>query len=519
MIDKLKSYKKLKKISEKPIDLTKKDIFTTERIKKMQINCLDYTFFYATEQIDEEIIEILFNLAKETDAISKMIDMQNGEIINGYLNCPSENRQVLHSATRDIFENKNTSIKAEKASKLAYEEILKLEKFLSEINKKNKFQNLVQIGIGGSYLGPKALYEALKKYGQKNKKIYFISNIDPDESSYILNNIDLSKTLFVSVSKSGTTLENLTNEEIVRIKLKEKGLNPKEHIVSVTGKKSPMDDSSKYLESFYIWDFIGGRFSVTSMVGGVTLGFALGIENFKEILKGANYMDKIALKGDITNLPLFSALLGIWNRNFLNYSNLAIIPYSQALLYFPLHLQQVDMESNGKNINKKCEFIAYKTGPVVFGDIGTNVQHSFFQLFHQGTNIVPVEFVGYKYCQYKQDLKIKNTTSQQKLLSNLFAQSIALAIGKKDKNPNKNFSGNRPNHILLGEKLDPFSLGVLLSYYENKIAFQGFIWDINSFDQEGVQLGKVLANQFLDLFAKKDIDFDIGKEFLKQMDM
>lgn len=517
MITKLKSYKKLKKQAEKPIDLTKRDVFTPDRIKKMQLKCLDYTLFYATERVDEKIIEMLFELANETNAISKMISMQNGEIVNSYLNCNGENRQVLHTATRDFFENKNTSKDAEKASKLANQELLKLEKFLEKINKENRFENLVQIGIGGSFLGPKALYEALRKYTYKNRKVYFISNVDPDDSAQILNNIDLTKTLFVSVSKSGTTLESLTNEEIVRSKLKEKGLNPKDYIVSVTGEKSPMDDPSKYLESFYIWDFIGGRFSSTSMVGGVTLGFAFGIDNFKAILKGANSMDKVALKNDSSNLPLFGALLGIWNRSFLEYSNLAVIPYSQALSYFPLHLQQLDMESNGKSINKDCDFVSYKTGPIVFGDIGTNAQHSFFQLLHQGTDIIPIEFIGYKKCQYDQDLVIKETTSQQKLLSNLFAQSIALAIGKDDESPTKKFFGNRPNHILLGEKLDPFSLGVLLSYYENKIAFEGFIWDINSFDQEGVQLGKVLANKFLDLFSNKKVDFDLGNEFLKYL--
>lgn len=517
MIDKLKSYKLLKKHSENAFDLTQKNSLNSKRIKNMQIKCLDYTLFYATERVDENTIELLFDFAGETNAINKMIAMQNGDVINCYNNCVGENRAVLHTATRDLFENKNKSDSAKKASILANQEIIKLEKFLDKINKENKFQNLVQIGIGGSFLGPKALYEALKKYTHKNRKVYFISNVDPDDSAYILNTIDLSKTLFVSVSKSGTTLESLTNEEIVRVKLKEKGLNPKDHIVSVTGEKSPMDDPSKYLESFYIWDFVGGRFSSTSMVGGVTLGFAFGIDNFKAILKGANSMDKIALKKDRSNLPLFGALLGIWNRNFLDFSTLAVIPYSQALSYFPLHLQQLDMESNGKSINKNCDFVSYKTGPIVFGDIGTNAQHSFFQLLHQGTDITPIEFIGYKQSQFNQDLVVKNTTSQQKLLSNLFAQSIALAIGKEDKNPNKNFSGNRPNHILLGERLDPFSLGALLSYYENKIAFEGFIWGINSFDQEGVQLGKVLANQFLDLFAKKDVDFDIGKEFLKQL--
>lgn len=515
MISKLQSYKKLKKYTEKSIDLTKPNVLNPQRIKNMQMNCLGYTLFYGTERVDKNIVDLLFEFASEANVLMKMEDMQNGKTINNYLHCPGENRSVLHTATRNFFDNKNTAPEAAKAASLAYEQLLKLEKFLIKINKENRFQNIVQIGIGGSVLGPKALCEALKRYNQKNRQVYFISNVDPDDSAYILNTLDLSKTLFISVSKSGTTLETLTNEEIVRTRLKERGLNPLNHIVSVTGKNSPMDDTSKYLESFYIWDFVGGRFSATSMVGGVALGFALGFENFKEILKGANEMDKIALTNDISNLPLFGALLAFWNRNFLDCSSLAIIPYSQALLYFPLHLQQLDMESNGKNVNKKCDYVDYKTGALVFGDIGTNAQHSFFQLLHQGTDIIPIEFIGYKHCQFDQDIFINNTSSQQKLLANLFAQSIALAVGKKDKNPSRNFPGNRSNHILLGERLTPFSLGVLLSYYENKTAFEGFIWDINSFDQEGVQLGKILANQFLDLFQNKEVDFELGKEFFK----
>jgi len=514
MFSNLKSYKKLKNLAKSPPDLTKADVFTTNRIKKMCMKTLDYSFLYATERVNDEIISQLFDLAKERSVVARMADMQDGKVVNYIKGFECENRAVLHTATRDFFDNKNTSAEAEKATKAAYEEFLKLEKFLENLNKEKKFLNLVQIGIGGSCLGPKAIYESLKRYSIFDRKVYFISNVDPDNSAQILNNLDLSKALFISVSKSGTTLETLTNEEIVRNKLKEKGLNPKDHIASVTGEKSPMDDPENYLESFYIWDNIGGRYSATSMVGGVALGFALGIAAFKEFLKGANSMDKIAMKNDTSNLPLFSALLGVWNRNFLGYSNVAIIPYSEALLYFPLHLQQLYMESNGKAINKGGAFVDFKTGPVVFGDIGTNAQHSFFQLLHQGTDIVPLEFIGYKNSQYEQDLDVKSTSSQQKLIANMLAQSLALAQGKKSDNPNKNFFGNRPNHILLGDKLDPFSMGVLLSYFENKVAFQGFIWDVNSFDQEGVQLGKVLANKFLDLFAKKDIGFDIGNEYM-----
>ncbi|MFA6118880.1 MAG: glucose-6-phosphate isomerase [Parachlamydiales bacterium] len=517
MFDELSSVKKLNELAKKPVDLTQDVLFSPKRIKDMVIDFLGFKFFYAAQRVNDDVIKLLFNLSQETNAIEKMKDMQDGKVTNCIKGFESENRAVLHTATRDFFEERNDSPSAKEASNLAGTELKKLDGFLNRINKEDKFKNLVQIGIGGSFLGPLAMYSALKPYSIKDRKVYFISNVDPDDSASILNSLDLSKTLFVSVSKSGTTLESLTNEEIVRLKLKEKGLTPKDHIVSVTGKKSPMDDPLKYLESFYIWDYVGGRYSSTSMVGGVALSFAFGIDVFKEFLHGASQMDKLALKNDISNISLFSALLGIWNRNFLGLCDLAVIPYSQALSYFPLHLQQLDMESNGKSVNKSGVKVTYKTGPAIFGDIGTNAQHSFYQLLHQGTDIIPIEMIGFKYSQYNQDLKVQQTTSQEKLLANLFAQSIALAKGKKDKNPNKNFSGNRSSIILLGRKLDPYSLGVLLSYYENKVAFQGFIWDINSFDQEGVQLGKKLANKFLDLFAKKQVDFDLGKIYLDEL--
>jgi glucose-6-phosphate isomerase len=277
-----------------------------------------------------------------------------------------------------------------------------------------------------------------------------------------------------------------------------------------------MDDKAKYLEVFHIWDYIGGRFSATSMVGGVLLSFALGFENYIEILKGANKMDKVALKDFNNNLPLISALLGIWNRNFLKYQTSCIIPYSHPLFYFCMHLQQCFMESNGKTIDKKGERINFETSPIIWGDVGTNAQHSFFQFLHQGSDIVPIEFIGFLESQLGDKL-VKKTTSNQKLLSNLLAQSIALAMGKKDENLNKNFEGNRPSSILMGKKLTPFSLGALLSYFENKVAFQGFIWNINSFDQEGVQLGKTLAKKMMDLFSKEGGDFILGKSFLDEI--
>jgi glucose-6-phosphate isomerase len=468
---------------------------------------------FGCERIDEKILNELFNLAKESSCLDKMRDMQFGKVMNFIENQKSENRAVLHTALRDFFENRITEKKAFEASSLAYKEIEKLKNFLKSVE---KFENVIQIGIGGSILGVQAIYYGLKNLSEKKKKVFFVSNVDPDDVLSVLKKVDLSKTLIISVSKSGSTLETLTNEEFVRDEIIKKGLNPKNHMVAVTSLKSLMDDKSKYLEVFYIWDYIGGRFSATSMVGGVLLSFALGFENYMKLLKGANKMDKVALRDIDNNLPLISALLGIWNRNFLKYQTSCIIPYSQSLFYFCMHLQQCFMESNGKSIDKKGKKIDFKTSPIIWGDVGTNAQHSFFQFLHQGSDIAPMEFVGFLESQLG-DKFVKNTTSKQKLLSNLFAQSIALATGKKDENLNRNFKGNRPSSILIGKKLTPFSLGALLSYFENKVAFQGFIWNINSFDQEGVQLGKTLAKKMMDLFAEKGEDFLLGKAFLDEI--
>jgi glucose-6-phosphate isomerase len=236
-------------------------------------------------------------------------------------------------------------------------------------------------------------------------------------------------------------------------------------------------------------------------------------------------MDLAALSTGLkTNLPLLSALIGIWNHNFLQYPTFAVITYSQALRSYPAHLQQVDMESNGKVIDQNGKFADFETGPVLWGSVGTNSQHSFFQLLHQGTGTVPLLMVGYKKSQLESDLDVHGTTSQEKLLSNLFAQSLALALGNQPDNPNQFCPGNRPSSILLGEQLNPFSLGALLSFYENRIAFQGFIWGINSFDQEGVQLGKITAKKLIDRFAARrnksqhPTPYPLGDAYLKHLD-
>lgn len=524
-LSKLHSYQKLLKLSKHPLDLTKEGVLSPERISKCIASNAGLKLLFGTQRIDEEVLETLFLLAEEAKAVDHMKEMQSGKVINKIEGFESENRQVLHTAMRDFFENKNTSREAKEAADLAWAEVEKLKEFTKEIEQEGCYTDVVQVGIGGSDLGPRAIYIALKAYQTGTIRTHFISNVDPDDAASILNELDLSKTLVVVVSKSGSTLETRTNEQFFREKYEGAGIDATKHIIAVTGKGSPMDDPSKYRASFYIWDYIGGRYSVTSMVGGVTLALSLGIDIYLEFLKGASQIDKIALEEDpYKNLPLLAALIGIWNRNFLGLPTCAIIPYSNAMLRFTAHLQQCDMESNGKHITKDGKRVDFETGPIIWGEPGTNGQHSFYQLIHQGTNIIPLEFIGFKHSQFQVDVEVEGTTSQEKLLSNLFAQSIGLATGKHNDNPNKVFEGNRPNSVLLADKCDAQTVGKLLSFYEHKVAFQGFIWGVNSFDQEGVQLGKVLANQIIDMFAKKrkgekitSSDFPLGQALINQL--
>jgi len=507
------SVKTLHKIAEKPVDLSKGGCLCPKRMGEMKAECLNLKLFYGTERVSEKTMETLFELATEAGVHEKMLAMQSGEVINKIEGFESENRMVLHTAMRDFFDRQSEGEQARQAAALAYAEMEKLKSFLDGIEKED-YTDMIQVGIGGSELGPKAIYLALEAFNKPGKRVHFISNVDPDDAANVIRRVNLSKTLVVIVSKSGTTLETLTNEELIRKKFQEEGLSPKNHFLAVTGKGSPMDNPEMYRKSFYIWDYVGGRYSATSMVGCVMLAFALGMEKLLDFLRGANSMDKVALEKDPKkNLPLLSALLGIWNHNFLGHPTTAIIPYSQAMSRFPAHLQQCDMESNGKRIDKQGKPVDFWTGPIIWGEPGTNGQHSFYQLIHQGTIVVPVEFIGFAESQYGEDTAFKGTSSQEKLLSNLFAQSIGLATGQKSDNPNKEFPGNRPNRVLMAKKCDPYTMGAILSYFENKVAFQGFIWDINSFDQEGVQLGKVLANKIIDQFAKKNKEEEYEKEF------
>lgn len=498
---------KLQQLAKTPFDLTQVGALGRQRLLAMRSEMAGFRLLYATERVDDVTLGALQCLADESGAVSQFLAMKRGAVLNRIDGYDSENRKVLHTAVRDIFSDQPL---CPEATAQAKSELAKLATFLEQLasgavaNELGQgFTDMVLVGIGGSDLGPRALYLALQRFSLAGRKVHFISNVDPDDAAAVLQGLDLSRTLVNVVSKSGTTLETLTNETLVRAAFVKAGLNPQRHFLAVTGKGSPMDNPERYRESFYMFDYIGGRYSVTSMVGAVVLGFALGYAAVIEILHGANAVDLAAENPDIRqNIPLLLALLGVWNRNFLGHETLAILPYSQALLRFTAHLQQCDMESNGKSIDRSGRPLTAQSGPIVWGEPGTNGQHAFYQLIHQGSTVVPVEFIGFLQSQFGEDQEIEGTTSQEKLLANLLAQSLALATGREHSNPNRRFAGNRPNCLLIGSRLTPFAMGALLAIYEAKIAFQGFIWNLNSFDQEGVQLGKVLAGQLLDHLQK-----------------
>lgn len=497
------AWAKLQQLAAAPYDLTRPGALDRERILACRCETAGFCLLYGTERVDAETIDALQRLADESGVVAQFQAMKKGAVLNRIDGYESENRMVLHTAVRDIFSD---SPRHPEATDQAKAELAKLNRFLDGLasggivnHQGQGFTDMVLVGIGGSDLGPRALYLALQRYSLPGRKVHFISNVDPDDAAAVLQGLDLSRTLVNVVSKSGSTLETLTNEELVRAAFARAGLDPRQHFLAVTGKGSPMDNPARYRESFYMFDYIGGRYSVTSMVGAVILGFSLGYEAVIEILCGANSVDLAAEEPDIRrNIPLLLALLGIWNRNLLGCDTVAILPYSQALIRFTAHLQQCDMESNGKSVDRAGRRLTTESGPIIWGEPGTNGQHAFYQLIHQGTTVVPVEFIGFLESQFGEDLDIQGTTSQDKLLANLLAQSLALATGRDNDNPNRRFEGNRPNSLLVGPRLTPFSMGALLAIYETKVAFQGFIWNINSFDQEGVQLGKVLANQLLD---------------------
>ncbi len=517
--------KKLRVLAQQPFDLTTSGNLTAERITKSTTEGAGWRYNYGCQRIDENVLTALEELAIEAGLLDKMKAMQSGEVMNFYNGYDSENRAVLHTAMRDFFDSPNTGKEASAATELARTELNKLKAWGEELDNSGQYTDIVFVGIGGSNLGPRTTFHALEAYKRPDRNVHFVSNVDPDDATWSLRNLDPRKTVVVVVSKSGGTLETATNEEFFRKWYESEGVDPSNHFVAVTGKGSPMDNPSNYWRSFYIWDYVGGRFSTTSTVGGTLLTFAFGFDVWWDFLRGCSAMDKHALTPSVrNNIPLLNALIGIWNHNFLNLPTCAIVPYSKVLWRFSAHIQQVDMESNGKCVNSSGQPLTSPSGPIVWGEPGTDAQHSFFQLIHQSTDVVPVEFIGCKSSQFDNDIEYKGTTSQEKLLANMFAQSIALATGQQDENPAKVFPGNRPSSTFLTEKITPYTFGALFACYEHKVAFQGWTWGINSFDQEGVQLGKVLATRILEFVTaeRNGTDgttdtFPLGEAFWAQL--
>ena len=475
-----------------------------ERVGKYSVPMAEeLAYNFAAKQVNDELLAGLQALSDEAQLTEKFAELYNGAVIN-----TGEKRLVLHHLTRGQL---GDTVMADGVDKRAFytAQQEKIAEFARKVHSGEianaageKFTTVVQIGIGGSDLGPRAIYLALENWAKANNthrmEAKFISNVDPDDAAAVLASIDVAHTLFVLVSKSGTTLETLTNESFVKDALEKAGLDSANHMVAVTSETSPLAKNSGYLAAFFMDDYIGGRYSSTSAVGGAVLSLAFGPEVFAAFLDGAAAEDKLSTNKDILKNPaLLDALLGVYERNILGYPSTAVLPYSQALSRFPAHLQQADMESNGKSVNRFGEPVSYVTGPLLFGEPGTNGQHSFYQLLHQGTDIVPLQFIGFKESQCGVDVDIQGSTSQKKLCANVVAQIVAFACGKEDENSNKYFAGQRPSSIIVGRQLTPKAIGALLSHYKNKIMFQGFLWNLNSFDQEGVQLGKVLAKRVL----------------------
>ena len=506
-LDTAEAFSKLKGL--RPYDI--KNGLDGKRIRESTIaEAGSLSYNYAAMPVDGKIIDALQALADEQQLIEKYKALLSGEVIN-----TGEKRMVLHQLTRGRALD-GLTVNADGVEKGAfYEGELEKIRDFSEKVRSGKIKGstgkeittVVQIGIGGSDLGPRALCYALNLIGPvdgctKKLEARFISNVDPDDACAVLRGLDLERTLFILVSKSGTTQETLANRDLV-FKVMEnsgiKGLVPQKHVVAVTSNTSPLADNPDILAVFFMDDYIGGRYSATSPVGGVILSLAYGFDVFRKILDGAHAVDVAALEPDIRkNGILMDAMAGIYLRNVLGYPYSAILPYSQSLHRFPAHLQQLDMESNGKHVNRFGQPVSYSTGPVIFGEPGTNGQHSFYQLLHQGTDIVPMQFIGFREKEGDLDAENGGSTSQTKLKANLAAQIVAFACGKDNAaEPNKAFDGGRPSSLLVADRLSPFTLGAILAHFENKVMFQGFVWNINSFDQEGVQLGKILAKKVL----------------------
>jgi glucose-6-phosphate isomerase len=536
-INELPSWKHLKESAarfQQPAYHLKQLLNDESRLKGFSLQSAGFFYDFSRQRVDNESMKLLFALAEDRNITHQFKKMMSGEKINH-----TEDRAALHTAARSY---NDTGIEVDGKNVLAELKSVrtKIKDFSDQVKKGDitgstgkRFKHLVVIGIGGSYLGTEFVSEALYVDANDDMHIHYLSNVDIHNFGRIVSIIDPETTLWIVISKSYTTAETLANENLARVFMMEKGIDPSKHFITVTAKGSPgdmtsaKDDSSRgILASFHMFDFIGGRYSVSSAVGGVPLSLYLGYDKFERFLKGAEEMDQHAASASPrNNMPLIAALLSVWNNNFLGYPATAIIPYAAPLSKLAPHIQQLNMESNGKSVTIDGTALSEPTGGIIFGEPGTNAQHSFFQLAHQGRPF-PIEFIGVISPQYNQFHVYRNgVTNHQELWANLLSQPMALALGKKNAYSAKQFSGNRPSSTMILPDLSPESVGKLLSFYEAKTVFEAFIWGINPFDQFGVELGKQLAKDIRTEMAEKNANkaysFDtaspIVKHYLKML--
>jgi glucose-6-phosphate isomerase len=515
-LTKSKSWKELSRHAATMKSTAISDLFkqNPQRASDFTIKTPFGIFDFAKNNISTETIGLFKELFSEHD-INHAINSQ----FNGLKTNATEGRSVLHTALRN-FSTRKIFVDDKNVMPQIKAELLKMKTFSNALNSGQtigytgkRITDVVNIGIGGSDLGPKMAYEALKPFAQKNISVHFVSNVDGTDISECLKNLNPETTLFIIASKTFTTQETMTNAQSARnwflAAADEKEIE--KHFVAVsTNSEKVTAFGINSSNMFLFWDWVGGRYSVWSTIG-LSLCIGIGYDNFEQFLKGAHWMDEHFKTEPLEqNIPMMMAAVGIWNHNFLDAASYAVLPYDQYLHRFAAYLQQADMESNGKSVDLDGNPVAHKTGPIVWGEPGTNGQHAFYQLIHQGTELIPCDFIGV--CKSQNPL----SDHHEKLMANFFAQAEALMNGKSESKvreelaeaglseeeinkltPFKVFEGNRPSNSFLLNELDPFTLGALTAAYENKIFIQGIVWQINSYDQWGVELGKQLAGKIL----------------------
>ena len=508
-------YTQLQKHAEEIKNIHMRDLFASDsdRFNKFHATFNDFLLDYSKNNITQETMDLLMQMAKEADLQGATKKMFSGERIN-----TTENRPVLHIALRNrdnhpIFvdgQDVMPQINAVLDKMHTFSDLVRDGKWLGFTGK--RITDIVNIGIGGSDLGPAMAIDALKHYKTDALTFHFVSNVDGTDITETLKECPAETTLFIISSKTFTTQETLTNAKTARAWLVEKlGEQAVEkHFVAVsTNTKAVQEFGINPENMFVFWDFVGGRYSMWSAIG-LSIMLGIGYDGFIEMLTGAYEMDMHFLNTPLEqNLPVIMGLIGIWYTTYMGAESYAVLPYDQYLHYLPSYLQQLDMESNGKGVKKSGRPVDYATGPILFGAAGTNGQHSFYQLIHQGTHLIPCDFIA--------PIHSLNETSDQHdiLLSNFVAQPEALMKGKtpdelraegvaEELIPFKTFTGNRPSNSLLFDKLTPKSFGSLIALYEHKVFVQGVIWGVDSFDQWGVELGKQLAKNILPEITDKN---------------